>query len=85
MLCNEPHRYWPILAQFGHNQGGAGRHKCVGCAYVRGYDDGKAGRPERLDARSLHESQAGTGRHKDVGQAYHDGYLLGQQGLPLRH
>lgn len=51
---------WPMDGLFGlfnhlsihlfnnlpHDQGGSGRHKCVGCAYDLGYDDGL--RRERL-------------------------------------
>lgn len=40
MACNKIHRYDPLFNSLPFDQGGAGRHKCAGCAYDRGYQDG---------------------------------------------
>lgn len=59
-------------------KGGAGRHRCAGCAYEKGYDDGLNRREQiDLDLDSLPESQAGTVRHKSPHAAYAAGYLAG--------
>ena len=72
------HRYDPQYNNLPVDQGGAGRHRCAGCAYERGYEDG-LNRKEKLDLDldSLPESQAGTVRHKSPHAAYAAGYLAG--------
>lgn len=82
MLCDKGHRFWAVLEDLPDSQAGAGRHKCTGCAYERGYDDARAGRGRHLVASSLPDSQAGTGRHKDVQAAYDLGYDRAQRALP---
>lgn len=76
--CGLSHRYDELFADIPLDQGGDGRHRCAGCAYARGYQDGFA-RRERLniDLVSLPESQAGTVRHRSPHAAYALGYLHG--------
>ena len=78
MICNKDHRYDARFENLPEDQGGAGRHRCAGCAYERGYGDG-LDRKEilDLDLDSLPESQAGTVRHKSPHAAYALGYLDG--------
>ena len=37
MACEKQHRYDPQYNNLPVDQGGAGRHRCAGCAYERGY------------------------------------------------
>lgn len=78
MECQNEHRHNPIFQDLPHDQGGFGRHKCAGCAYERGLQDG-LNRLEQIniDLDSLHESQAGTVRHKSPHAAYAMGYSEG--------
>lgn len=78
MACNKEHRYDLRFENLPFDQGGAGRHRCVGCAFEKGYNDGFA-RNEQLsmDLDALEESQAGPGRHKSPHAAYAAGYLAG--------
>ena len=77
-ICNSVHREWPFFESLPHDQGGAGRHKCSGCAYERGYQAG-LDRTEQfnIDIDSLPESQAGTVRHKSPHAAFAMGYQDG--------
>ena len=76
--CHDQHRYWDFFEVLPDDQGGAGRHRCCGCAYEKGYQAGM-NRDEKLniDLDSLHESQAGTVRHKSPHAAFAQGYLDG--------
>jgi len=76
--CNHDHRHLPDFESLPIDQGGAGRHKCAGCAYDKGFQDGLA-RKEliNLDLENLPESQAGTVRHKSPHAAYAKGYQDG--------
>ena len=38
MACEKQHRYDPQYNNLPVDQGGAGRHRCAGCAYERGYE-----------------------------------------------
>jgi len=78
MACIKDHRYDIMYRQLPDDQGGAGRHKCCGCAYERGYAMGLL-RSENLnlDLDTLDESQAGTVRHKSPHAAYSLGYYHG--------
>ena len=78
MICKKEHRYNPQYNDLPVDQGGEGRHRCAGCAYERGYEDGLK-RKEQLDLNldSLPASQAGTVRHKSPHAAYAAGYLAG--------
>ncbi len=78
MACNKEHRYNERLLDLPEGQGGAQRHKCCGCAYDLGYEDGynNTGRSE-VAWEDIEESQAGTGRHKDAEEAYLIGYSDG--------
>jgi hypothetical protein len=71
-------RYWTVFVALPLDQGGHGRHKCCGCAYDRGFENGRA-RDETmiLELDSLPESQAGTVRHRSPHAAYAKGYLDG--------
>lgn len=76
--CNKDHRHQPEFEFLPVDQGGAGRHKCAGCAYDRGFQDGLL-RKEiiDLDLASLPESQAGAVRHKSPHAGYAKGYQDG--------
>lgn len=77
-ICNGQHRHDPFFETLPEDQGGAGRHKCCGCAYQRGYDAGLV-RSENLnlDIDTLPDSQAGTVRHKSPHAAFALGYQDG--------
>jgi len=76
--CNDDHRYSQDFSNLPNDQGGKGRHKCAGCAYEKGYNDGKQLQESiQLDLKSLPESQAGNVRHKSPHAAYALGYLQG--------
>lgn len=78
MACTKQHRYDPQYNDLPVDQGGAGRHRCAGCAYEKGYADGRARKEQlALDLALLPESQAGTVRHKSPHAAYAAGYLEG--------
>ncbi len=78
MHCEHQHRYDPKFLTLPDDQGGSGRHRCAGCAYERGYNDGLKRRETlNLDLDSLPESQAGTVRHKSPHAAYAKGYYDG--------
>jgi len=76
--CEKDHRYWATFESLPFDQGGVGRHRCAGCAYERGFQDGLA-RRERLDLalEGLPISQAGSVRHRSPHAAYALGYYDG--------
>jgi hypothetical protein len=76
--CEQEHRYWTVFESLPLDQGGAGRHRCAGCAYDRGLAAGRQ-RQESLDLDldSLPESQAGSVRHRSPHAAYARGYYDG--------
>ena len=76
--CQHDHRYWTTFESLPLDQGGAGRHRCAGCAYERGFADGLT-RKEMLDLSldALPESQAGSVRHRSPHAAYARGYMDG--------
>lgn len=77
-ICQKAHRDWDLFQSLPHDQGGHGRHKCAGCAYEKGYEQGLI-RSESmvLDLDSLDESQASVVRHKSPHAAYAQGYQDG--------
>ena len=76
--CDKDHRYQKRFESLPDDQGGAGRHRCAGCAYERGFGDGGERREKLdIDLASLPESQAGTVRHKSPHAAYAMGYYDG--------
>ena len=76
--CNNNHRYDEKFNGLPHDQGGAGRHKCAGCAYELGYNDGLNRREHlHINLDELPYSQAGTVRHKSPHAAYAKGYYDG--------
>ena len=78
MICQKEHRYDPQHNDLPEDQGGYGRHRCAGCAYEKGYQNGRQRKEQlSLDLDSLPESQAGTVRHKSPHAAYAAGYLKG--------
>lgn len=78
MICKKEHRYNDLYLHLPEDQGGAGRHRCAGCAYEKGYEDGLQRKESLdLDLDSLPESQAGTVRHKSPHAAYALGYFDG--------
>ena len=76
--CESDHRYWETFESLPDDQGGAGRHRCAGCAYQTGRVAGLR-RDETLDLAldALPESQAGSVRHKSPHAAFALGYLDG--------
>lgn len=69
-----------ILINLAPGQGGYGRHKCAGCAYEKGLEDGRSRKSIiNLDRIMLNLpiSQAGYQRHKDPVEAYIKGYYDG--------
>jgi len=76
--CQEQHRYDDRFLDLPPSQGGLGRHRCAGCAYNRGLQDGLS-RKEKvdLDLDSLPDSQAGTVRHQSPHAAWATGYVEG--------
>ena len=50
------------------------KHKCVGCAYDQGYDDGSHGRPRHLNLDTINFTTAEIVRHKSPKAAYDMGY-----------
>lgn len=76
--CRADHRYEEVFRMLPHDQGGAGRHKCAGCAYDRGFRDGQVRKEAiQLGLESLPTSQAGTVRHKSPHAAWALGYMHG--------
>lgn len=76
--CNREHRYDPAFQELPDEQGGAGRHKCAGCAYEQGFEAGlRLTNPICFDMQTLPSSQAGTVRHKSALAAFAKGYLAG--------
>jgi hypothetical protein len=76
--CKNNHRYDSKFNDLPHDQSGIGRHKCPGCAYEKGYQDGFL-RNELINITlgDLPESQAGNIRHKSSHLAYAQGYCNG--------
>lgn len=74
------HRNNVRLSDLPDNQGGAQRHKCCGCTYELGFQDGlnNAGR-RQINWDEIEESQAGYSRHKDAAEAYLLGFADGSQ------
>lgn len=76
--CKNEHRYWSTFEFFPYDQGGVGRHKCAGCAYEKGFQDGLNRKESmNLELDSLSDSQAGVVRHKSPHAAYAFGYFNG--------
>jgi len=77
-VCDKEHRYWDIFDTFPVDQGGYGRHKCAGCAYENGFQDGLKRKDQlNVNLNNLPISQAGTIRHKSPHAAYAKGYFDG--------
>ena len=77
-ICNKEHRYSITFSNLPLDQGGQGRHKCVGCAYELGFQAGRNFEEQVfINLNSLPESQAGTVRHKSPHAAFAQGYLDG--------
>lgn len=69
-----------ILVELPICQGGPGRHKCAGCAYEKGLEDGRNKKMVinmTVILNNLPVSQSGFQRHKDPHVAYIQGYLNG--------
>ena len=81
MSCKKNHgEANDVMDIISFDQGGAGRHKCAGCAYEQGYKDGYEKRM-LIDLNSvLHNldiSQSGIRRHRSAHAAYILGYFHG--------
>ena len=80
IICEHEHRYDPKFSILPDDQSGAARHRCAGCAYQQGFNDGLSRMGElKLDLDRLPISQAGTVRHKSPHAAYALGYYYGVQ------
>lgn len=81
-----------LLKKLPYSQAGAGRHKCVICAYIAGVRDGNLlimhngsnleicqhGSIAPIDILdNIHDNQSGYGRHKCAVCAYQEGYEVG--------
>lgn len=69
-----------LLSELPISQSGLGRHRCAGCAYEKGFQDGVAKKEVinfRMILSALPESQAQPQRHKDAQLAYLLGYVDG--------
>ena len=76
--CGQDHRYDALFRSLPNDQGGVGRHKCAGCAYDQGFQDGLfRNEAPLLGFDALAESQAGDVRHKSPHAAWALGYLDG--------
>lgn len=81
MSCKKDHsNISSILNGLSDEQYKTGRHKCAGCAYELGYQDGLK-RLENVNIeqkmQSLEDSQAADQRHKSAQEAYALGYKNG--------
>ena len=81
MNCDKDHSHIrDLIVHLPIGQGGMGRHKCAGCAYEKGLEDGK-NRKMIINISAilsnLPESQASPQRHKDPHYAYIKGYFDG--------
>ncbi|BCV40868.1 hypothetical protein [Shewanella algae] len=77
MTCQSSHRYWGFFDALPFEQGTEGRHKCCGCAYELGYNQGVTMKLPSFDPATLPFSQAGSVRHKSVHAAFAQGYYDG--------
>jgi hypothetical protein len=74
--CMLQHRYDPAFHELPDDQGGAGRHRCAGCAYELGVaQEFQRAETLKLELDSIPSSQAGTVRHKSPHAAWALGYL----------
>lgn len=82
MTCNKNHQYLLDYNKLPDSQADTegDRHKCAGCAYVLGMQDGLSNQHQKkVLPASIPYSQAGTIRHKDAMTAYDGGYAEGQR------
>ena len=78
MRCNKEHRYDSKFSDLPFGQEGDGRHKCAGCAYDKGYEQGLSRADKtNVDLSTLPDCQAGEVRHKSAHAAWAKGYLEG--------
>lgn len=82
MICQKQHRFLNEFKQLSDSQDDqkSARHKCAGCAFLRGLQDALGGvqMATSLD-NNIPDSQAGTVRHKDAYEAYKQGYQEGMK------
>lgn len=81
-ICRKEHRFDSIFESLPESQkfySKEERHKCAGCAYDQGYEDGLKGVNKGIRLDELNISQAGTVRHKDPITAYNLGYEAGSK------
>lgn len=82
MSCQKKHRFlkdFKALPDSQNDQKG-GRHKCAGCAFIRGLLDALTNKQmASLLPTKIPDSQAGTVRHKDAYEAYKLGYAEGKK------
>ena len=78
-ICNKEHRYEEKFKDLPDSQETTSdkRHKCAGCAYELGFEDGRNGLEKRQSLSDVPRSQAGAVRHKDAMRAYKMGYEEG--------
>lgn len=77
-ICDLPHRDDPKFTVLPEGQAySEGRHKCAGCAYDQGYEDGLAGYEPNFRPDEIPYSQAKIVRHKSALGGYNMGYTDG--------
>ncbi len=87
-----------FLKKLPYSQAGAGRHKCVICAYIAGVGDGNLlimhnssnleicqhGSIAPIDILdNIHDNQSGDSRHKCAVCAYQEGYEVGVKNINI--
>lgn len=77
-ICTKNHHHWSLLDSLPHDKNGAGKYKCAGCAYEKGFKAGKNKEESlNIDLDKLHESQSGTMQYKSPHAAFAQGYVDG--------
>ena len=77
-ICTKNHHHWSLLDSLPHDKNGAGKNKCAGCAYEKGFQAGKNIEESiNIDLDELHESQSRTMQYKSPHAAFALGYVDG--------
>ena len=79
MICKKAHRHDPFFEPLPEDQCDPARHRCDGCAYEAGYNQGKRGERRIFSPENLPFSQAGYVRHRAAEEAFELGYSAGEQ------
>jgi hypothetical protein len=79
MICKKAHRHDPLFEPLPEDQSYPARHRCAGCAYEVGYNQGKRGERKIFSPEKIPFSQAGYVRHRAAEEAFELGYSTGEQ------